>query len=759
MNNNTQHSFHMNRSQNTHPLGAISGNVVAKPSPAGRKPSVDAASPMDTRFGLFEDEPLENVTYELPDAHSSDSSYDLRILEEMRTQREAQYARRRQHSRSSETTPGRTPGKLTPGISQRLTTNAPRNVARLPLIQSDTEDNDTETVLGQPAQYNAGGPLLMRLLRNVPVQKDPHITITKPVARRSEEQDSFMRAAEDSPLSRKSSARGTPASVQGRRSMSMNKSDSWDLTADLKDHLGFESTPAPYRNRRPLHLHDSDGDDETEDYAMRFDMNRVKSEKPPEQKGLSKLSSREQETRQPREQTSGRQTVSSQPASASSPQPMDSMDVLKRLSRSVNSTSSPRVEPVPFPDRKRDSVSRSSRLAIKPEVDASESKFASALDSPSRSSAFLLSNSQSYQPEFSPLGRDRSSPSNAETKKAHSPISKPSSMKPFALVPDTPLVTGAFLRTPIAVKPKSDANPLRDQRTSPPRTSNVKLDSAPTPNRELESSSTLPKSAISSIVQRAKSNSLGSQASNDAIGEITMNSLEDIMEVTSDDNVTNDGNDTTDTLNLRFSLEGNDLPTEEDKSALRELLEHRLATELPFSQGLPPSVEEQRLIRQIVDQRLARTIKARAKKQPKPKAAPTKQEDEQKQTRSWPTLSLLTPRKKGRMEEELQLQKMSDHVNTMHSRTRELKAGISRLEKKMFHGPPDETNAHSVEDRVKAHSLLNLSQVIRSLTSVFWQTDEDGQGQLTWLGLSLVVSALWLIAEMVLWFVSCPPSD
>jgi hypothetical protein len=700
--------------------------------------------------------------YDLPDAHSSDSSYDLRILEEMRAQREAQYARRKQN-KSAENTPGRTPGRLTPGISQRILAYQPRSSGRLPQIESESEETEVMTRQVEREARDVR-PLLTRALQSVTIEKDPQVTITRPVMREPQMDESFLQAVEDSPLSRKSSVRGTPASIQARRAG--NRSDTWDLTGDLKDQLGFASTPAPSRHGGKLQFQQgSDGDDDT-DMSLPLGQNQLQNDTSPERRP-KKSSAQDPKT--------FRGALESLPANSMEtpwkqpPRVTDSLDVLRQLARSVSTTPSPKAENAPEPPKRETTVPYSSRPPIKSEVDESETRFASALDGVSGNSSPLgASKKESPQTKASTQQTaSRSSRESFQPTRSHA-------LDTRSTVLETPLVTGAFIHTPATAKPKAEALPKAELVPKADILSQNKQQpqlpiSEPKPVP-------LPKSAISSIVQRAKLPNTYSPSSTIAnIGENTVNSLEDIMEVTSDSGIdTGNNTESMNTLELLQNLDSDTAPiSQHDKQALAQLIEHNLATTLPFSQGLPPSVEEQGLIRAIVEARMKRTMKREVKRVMKESsAAKTKSnaserpansgmndesERKEKEGRSWPGFSILTPRKKGRMEEELQLQRMSEHVNTMHSRSRELKADMSRLEKKLITPATCSNCKKPVNEHARDCPALEFPVLSSKSTPLLWTTDSAGSRHLTGLGLTLLITGLWAFTEMVLIFIKCEP--
>ena len=232
----------------------------------------------------------------------------------------------------------------------------------------------------------------------------------------------------------------------------------------------------------------------------------------------------------------------------------------------------------------------------------------------------------------------------------------------------------------------------------------------------------MPKSALSAVVDRAKSRPATEKT---GFGESTIHSLEDIL---SDDEV-----DTSD-LDAAVPLAKSRL-SNEDKDAVREIVEHKIAADLPYSGGLPPTAEEKRLIREVVDRRMTR---GREGEQPGPRPR-----------RGTPSRGCCgvggdgdgdgaggtTPRRKGRMMEELQLERMSEHVNAMESRARSLNAGLGRLERKISGGGTAAKAARCkhCECPGKCYGAHPFRALGRSVLAGFC-SNRDGRWGLTWLG-------------------------
>jgi hypothetical protein len=189
----------------------------------------------------------------------------------------------------------------------------------------------------------------------------------------------------------------------------------------------------------------------------------------------------------------------------------------------------------------------------------------------------------------------------------------------------------------------------------------------------------------------------------------------------------------------------------EDQDAVREILEHRIAADLPFSGGLPPTAEERRLIREVVDRRMTRgregeaRAKAKARDARPAAAAPV--------ATATGAAEAITPRRKGRMMEELQLERMSEHVNAMESRARSLNAGLGRLERKISGGGSVAKAAacRHCECPGKCYGAHPFRALGRSVMAGFC-SNRDGRWGLTWLGMAMAVLVVWLAVEVAVWY-------
>jgi hypothetical protein len=386
----------------------------------------------------------------------------------------------------------------------------------------------------------------------------------------------------------------------------------------------------------------------------------------------------------------------------------DSIDVLRRLSRSVSGTPTPQKTVV-----KDDNLDR-------------------------KQATFSPPKTRSYNPQM----HDESSGEASDPRRSSSGSNQAavgSTDRSSSIVPKTPQVTGAWIETPMPSKQfKSSTEPKHGLASSsmnpttrhPVNSTRQVLLQSPS----LETTApNLPTSALSALVGRAKGKAKRENL-DDGIGDSTINSLEGLM------GRLNDDDDLWDLSNFGVpSAPG--IISEEDRAAMIELLEEKIANELPYSNGLPPSSQERRLIREIVEQRISRGLGGK-KTEESDETATSSYRDEDGPR------SPMTPRRKGRLQEELQLQRMSEHVNSMHSRTRSLSKGLGRIERKLADSAS--CSHKSCDGNCFAfHPVSAYSSLIGN--TLYRATDDESH--LTTLGWTLVVSLFWAFAELMLWYV------
>jgi hypothetical protein len=210
------------------------------------------------------------------------------------------------------------------------------------------------------------------------------------------------------------------------------------------------------------------------------------------------------------------------------------------------------------------------------------------------------------------------------------------------------------------------------------------------------------------------------------MGDATIHSLEDILEG-SDSGRETGGNQDPDIVK-----------SIEDQTALRELLAHRITSELHFTADQPPSVKTQALIDEIVEQRIAQ----------KSTQMPGKGKEPQTSDKA----TTLTPRRKERMEEELQLQRMTDKVNTLSSYTASMRAGLKKLERGIS-SAGECGHCDCPGNCFGAHPFTALA---RAALSLFFR-NKDGKWRPTWLGMISSIMLVWMILEALLCWSYCRP--
>jgi hypothetical protein len=305
-----------------------------------------------------------------------------------------------------------------------------------------------------------------------------------------------------------------------------------------------------------------------------------------------------------------------------------------------------------------------------------------------------------------------------------------------ASIPKTPTVTGAWIDTPAPARtqPLADSTTQTKENRQPVGgTSGLSKGSDYNKGkRQALPEPQLPRSALSAIIGRAKSTN--THDVNDDIGDATIQSLEDVMDF-------EDQNNDVSITEAGIPLPEGMRPTEEDRLVIREIIEQRIAANLPYSEGLPPTTEERDLIREIVNKRMARGIR---KRRP---AGNSRQSKLRHEFSNDEAEEALTPRRRGRLEEDLQLQRMSEQVSTMHSRTRSLNAGLGRIERQIS-GASGCRHCGCPGDCYGAHPFSALGRSMKAAIYI----KEDGKRRLTWLGWISALCLLWAVLESVMWY-------
>lgn len=826
---------------------------------------------MDVRVAQFESE-AEPDDYDLPDQHSSDSSFDRRMLQHMTRDRTA---RRGIHTRRIGDVPlaqfdrkARGAVQATIGGSASESPNSPQSQRQRRRLNRPLEDFDrigparkqeqlamreaeVEAVKAAPHDTeSASHKLFQRYARvkngGTPIvqDSDPNMWNLGP--------DDVMPTVEDSPLSRKSVGRGTPGTAQSTKSRAFEKVLSWNMSDEFDENSIIASTPAYHGKRMTLeeikqaeqdasalrnsllaqstvsnnqiNAHEIDaargnGRPQTFTRSYKAQLRGIRdAEAHAQRQRFSRPLSRDGMIERDQDSTSGEiedevfktvpdipiqltrdsprrqrqpsissetkenippinhqasiaafqresaqdaesgdhssrsndvvsqsvapspiliyedppiieehaQTASQRPATdvtsrrrraqisdksktlaqskpkRSSAPAGDSIDVLRRLSRSVSGTPTPQK-----PSQKEDDDDNKQAL--------------SRIIKTASINLQTGSGAGTVAPPFNQRGTESSVNQNQAV----------ASSEPIKLLPTTPRVTGAWVETPMAASKTHEAksvtlSPVRDvRRASPKKASKDVLE----PRAGLESSAPkLPASALSALVTNAKGKGKRLH-SDEELGDSTISSLEGLM-----------GRDLWNVPDSDLTNAPN-MISEEDRTAVIELLGEKLANELPYANGQPASVQERRLIRDIIEQRVARGLKHQKHEEAEQTSASSNDNGGEPK-------SPMTPRRKDRLLEELQLQRMSEHVNSMHSRTRYLSKGLGRIERKLA----DTATCSYASCDGNCFASHPLSAYTKVLGRSIYRTT-DAQTHLTKLGWMLVISLLWMTGELILWFV------
>lgn len=516
-----------------------------------------------------------------------------------------------------------------------------------------------------------------------------------------------IESIEDSPLSHKGSARGTPATAHLDRKKAVKIVESADLLGDLSGSV-LASTPA-FPKKRYMSIKEAlQGEKEAKRYQNELPT-------PPPEDMFQRNSHRVQQTvsnRRPAPQTArekSQELVKNPLAIAKealhavldSPKPIpqsqrdDTRNLLKLLARSTSNSPSP-VQP--------------EKKAVSPDTAPQQSKptITARWQSIQNSIPQQLSQSSHTKPPTS-----ASFPNNSLLSQPlpQHDIGTPANSK-------TPKPVGAWIETPAPKESSSRTNPTIPQQTTVKESK--KSAQLPLLSR--------PKSALAAVLGLAKGRV---NESAEDMGEATIHSLEDMLEGSDSGRQNADiGNNAAGHADIVSSAE--------DQTALRELLAHRITSELHFTADQPPSAKTQALIDEIVEQRIAQ----------KTTQVPGKAREAEKDAKA----TTLTPRRKERMEEELQLQRMTDRVNTLSSYTASMRAGLKKLERGIS-SAGECGHCDCPGNCFGAHPFTALA---RAAFSVFVRT-KDGNPGLTWVGVISVVMLHWMVLEALLCWSYCRP--
>jgi hypothetical protein len=683
-------------------------NIISKQPPPTAKPISQFAHVsqfMENRVTQYGDSESDSTDLQMLDPHASDSSYEHHMLEQMRQHQEALATGQKKRiafSRANRVRPTRSQsppiipftGPIDEVVHVDLLDNVSTGSGSGSSVRSD------ERRRNKPWGWKAhkrNRDWYERAKKGLPPLETPAIKDADPL-----DHDDSIKMLDDSPLSHKSSTKSTPTTAQPQRIKSPQSGGLVDSLGDLSAASVLASTPA-FPKKKFMSIREAiEAERRAEGIPLALPTPPPDSPTQENRRPLQKTSVDTATERRPIELTLKRDISPLQKAKEAinaKPVPQaqreDTRNLLRLLSRSASNSPSP----VPAEKKQPTQATESQSSSQSPPLSATPEP----LKRPSIAKARFHAESSTNAkiPE--------ATPANAKTP------------KPIGAWIDTPVPSKFMQSTAVTQSKKDSKAPKKDLRESDDLNGGV--------NAAASSASSRPKSALAAILGFAKDRN--EQPGNE-LGDATMHSLEDILEASGDDDIQESIEP-----NSRLTLP-NIVTGEEDQEALREILEHRIASELPFSNGQPASSEERDLIRKIVDQRIARQQTTR------PNSGQRKAEE--------PRTATLTPRRKERIEEQLQLQRMADRVQTLSSYSASMRAGLKRLERNI-------TSAASCDhcdcpgNCFGAHPF---SAIGRALLRTFIRP-VDGKLRPTWFGILATIFLLWMIIEVSLCWAVCRP--
>jgi hypothetical protein len=556
---------------------------------------------------------------------------------------------------------------------------------------------------------------------------------------------------EDSPLSHRGSARGTPASSIRRQNDSLNMIADLELSDELNSASLIASTPAAYTRTtfkntaldeiRQRELENALEESSIYATARLGDSERQASTQPSQHaKGFrDSLSVRranpqttgnvtqtwshpaEQEIQIPKRTRDITPTTAQGPPSPISLQKashtignvdrevtpqvqkspkrpehhrVDSQDILKRLARASSGTPSPgraaaKAHPAAEQPKEGTSKPANTTRTVQQSKDAAEAirvRFAKLHPSQSTDaetgprSAADQSQKESTQDRPEQLARQGTARTSSNAAKPAAVVEETLISNAAPLDPKTPIVTGAWIDTP------KTARPLQAFPKGSPRKSAIRNPTSPqkalstSPVKSVRqgkpSEPSLPSSALAAIVSEARTSF---QQNEDALGETTINSLEDLMihpGAGGDDSVLYIEEDTLDNLQL-------------------------------------------------------------------PATKPT------------------TTAGKLREQEVLQLKSMNEHLRNTQRSLRDVRQGIQRVgnqvgvEGKALSGA---TSTHTLQAGIAQCDNCNKpAYALWNQAKSLMYTTHNNKTRLTWLGITSLIFLVWLITESTLWYACSQP--
>jgi hypothetical protein len=704
----------MNQQRSTRPLAPVSGNIIKQPPTAnkGIAQQSHASLFMENRVTQYGESESDSLDFRAAETYTSDSSYEMHMLEEMRqhqqdlaTGRKKRIAFSRAHLPISEQWPPQSRNTPFMTLPDTATFNDDVDVEDLldweeRLSTSSSARSETATNKPYGWRNKRRGSWYERAKKGIKLEDTPRVQENDTIQLQPEHQ-----VLQDSPLSYKGSAKGTPANVQAGSSKPFNGFEDVDMSTFSAASI-LESTPA-YPKRKYTTIKE----------AMKAEKAALPAENDASQYATplpTPIAVRrvQQENRKPlvTTPTSLSKMREALQAARVEPKPTpqadreDTRNLLRLLSRSASKTPSPapdeRQTNKPAVNDKRQSFKKEERkLDLRSNVD-------SPVDQPSADKVVA------QQREVrKTLNQEHAKSSKRAAQALQKTPLQPKTPKPIGAWIDTPgpsaLTSEALIPKTISTSAKTSSKPLIKEVTS-------------------TSLLTRPKSALAAIVSFAKKKT---EEETEDMGDATIHSLEDMME---DSAV--EGED--ETVSRRAFQSQVAYTTTEDQEALREVLEHRIASELPFSDREPASVEEQAAIREIIEKRIIRSGVKQTKKS----------------SNSNPNEEAITPRRKERMEEQIHLQRMSDRVNSLGSYTASMRAGLKRLERTLN---PAAGCGHC-DCPGNCFGAHPFSALARAILRVFVKS-EDGRFAPTWLGMIACLMFTWLFLEVSMCMTSCRP--
>jgi hypothetical protein len=708
-----QYKSLMNQQRSSRPLAPVSGNSIKQPPTANKENADPIHAPyfMENRVTQYGESESDSLDFRAAEAYTSDSSYEMHMLEEMRqhqedlaTGRKKKVAFSRAHLPVSEEWPPK-PRSL-PFMSLPDTATFDNEVDMEDLLDweerlSTSSSARSETNANKPFGWRnkPRGSWYERAKKGIKLEDTPQVQDNNTAYQQQLEQQDLQ----DSPLSHKSSAKGTPANAQTISPRPFNRIEDVDMSTFSAASM-LESTPA-YPKRKYNSIKEAMEAEKAENDASQYAtplptpaaVRRIQqdSRKPGVQSPTSLSKMRE-----------ALQAAKDGPKSTPQADREDTRNLLRLLSRSASKTPSP----VHAERKTNKSLRKESGQDFKKEEGKLDLK--SSLTEPSHKPSSVELPPQQRENRKS-VSREQNQPSKAASQAQQTPLQ-----------PKTPKPIGAWVDTPGPSTSKSTTKPQPQQNTARSVLAAPKaLIKEPASTYFLSR----PKSALAAIIGFSKEKSENEM---EDMGDATINSLKDIMEDSALEE--DDG-----TIPLRRApTSQNIVSTTADQEALQEILEHRIASELPFSDREPASVEEKAAIRDIVEKRILRSGVKQMKKN----------------SRSAHSQEVITPRRKERMEEQVHLQRMTDRVNSLGSYTASMRAGLKRLERSLN---PAAGCGHC-DCPGNCFGAHPFSALARAILRAFVKS-EDGKFAPTWFGIMACIMFSWLFLETSMCMTSCRP--